>query len=327
MLQGRLPKEADWPTVLEIANRAWLGPALYVALKRNAQLNQIPTSVRDYLSFLNDRNCERNRRLRGQLLEAISALNVQNVEPILLKGAVNLFTAEAEELGARMISDLDLSIAPFEMAGARSALAALGYQDVNAREMARPNDAGVVELHDRPSARSAPYLSDDLRASSRGEERDGAVARIPCATSRALHLIVHDMIKEQDYWSLKIELRHLQDLAELARSREGIDWKQLCAVLSDETARDALILQAAALEDLFGIDIPRDLHPGRRARLRHEARLVGVSGGIFGSVARLIGEVSRGLHRMEEGYTWRSGFNFTQQVYRRLRIPSKNSRL
>ena len=164
VLQGRLPSEADWPIVLEIANRAWLGPALYVALRRNAQLNEIPPPVRDYLSFLHDRNCERNRRLREQLLEAISTLNDHNIEPILLKGAVNLFAADADELGARMISDLDLSIAPLEMAGARSALTALGYQNVNVREMARPHDVGVIELHDRPSARSAPYLSN--RASS-----------------------------------------------------------------------------------------------------------------------------------------------------------------
>jgi hypothetical protein len=98
-------------------------------------------------------------------------------------------------------------------------------------------------------------------------------------------------------------------------------------VLSDGTAREALSLQAAALEDLFGTDVPPDLRAGRMARLRHVARLVGASRGMSGSVARLIGEVSRGLHRMDEGYTWRSGLNFTQQVYRRLASPSKSSRL
>ena len=189
---------------------------------------RFPPSVGDYLSYLHDRNGERNRRLRVQLLEAISALNAQGIEPILLKGAINLFTADREDCGARMLSDLDLSVAPFEMAGARVGACALGYQDVgNAREMARPEDVGVIELHDRPSARSAKYLANDLRASSPKMARDGAVARIPSATSRALHLIVHDMIKEGDYWSLRIDLRHLQDLASLARSSEGVDWQQL----------------------------------------------------------------------------------------------------
>jgi hypothetical protein len=327
-LQGRPPNEADWLAVLELANRAWLGPALYVALDRSAQLEAIPASVRDYLSFLHDRNLDRNRRLRVQLIEAVGALNGQGIEPVLLKGAINLFTADAENVGSRMLSDLDLSLTPSEMAEARSALTSLGYLvAANARELARPNDAGVIELHDRPSVRSAPYLSDDLRASSPPMARDGAVARIPDATSRALHLIVHDMIKEGDYWSLRIDLRHLQDLAMLARSKEVLDWKRLGAILSDRAGRRALIVQAAALEDLFDVEIPPDLRAGRMARLRHGARIVRASGGPSGSVAGLAGDVSRGVHRLAERYAWRGGRNFTSRVYRRLAAPAKGSRL
>lgn len=328
VLQDRLPAEADWPNVLEIANRAWLGPALYAALRRAGRLDEIPPPVGDYLSYLHDRNGERNQRLRVQLLEAIRGLNAHNIEPILLKGAIDLFTADHEGIGSRMLSDLDLSVAPLEVAGARSALIALGYQDVGkASEMARPQDVGVIELHDRPSARSAKYLADDLRDSSPKATRDGAVARIPSATSRALHLIVHDMIKEGDYWSLRIDLRHLQDLASLARSSEGVDWQQLSAALSERTPRQALMVQAAALDDLFGIELPPDLRPDRGARIRHIARLVRASGGVSGSVARLVGEVSRGLRRMNEGYTWQGGWNFTQRVYRRLAAPAKGSGL
>jgi hypothetical protein len=266
--------------------------------------------------------------MRGQLVEAIWALNDRGIQPILLKGAITLFSAGDEELGARMISDLDLSIAPSEMASARSALMALGYQDNgNDRELARPDDAAMLELHHKPSGRSAPYLSGDLRASSALAKRDGATALIPSVEARALHLIVHDMIKEQDYWSLKIELRHLQDLAELVRSREWTGWDQLRVALADGPGRKALVLQAAALEDLFGVAIPSDLRPGRMARLRHAARLAGASRGLTGSAVRLIGEMSRGRHRLEEGFAWRNGLSFPQQVYRRLALPSKSSRL
>lgn len=117
----------------------------------------------EYLSFLHDRNCDRNRRLRVQLLEAITALNAAAIDPILLKGAIHLFTCDEEELGARMISDLDISIAPAEMARAVPALMALDYSCFcSTRELARPDDVGVIELHDRPNARSARYLSSDF---------------------------------------------------------------------------------------------------------------------------------------------------------------------
>ena len=327
-IDGRLPDEADWPIVVEIANRGWLGPALYLAFRRADRLNEIPLLVRDYLSFIHDRNCERNRRLRLQLLEGISALNAAAIEPILLKGAIHLFTTGEEELGARMISDLDISIAPEEMERAKSALIELGYRFFcSDRELARPQDVGVIELHDRPSARSAQYLSGDLRACSPKVARDEAVARIPSATSRALHLIVHDMIKERDFWSLRIDLRHLHDLSALARSSEGIDWQQLGALLRAGIAREALVMQARALDDLFGVEIPPALRPGRKAELRHVARLVCAGRGPSASVARLIGNLLRGVHEIAEGYEWRGGRMFSQKVYRRLASGVTGSRV
>lgn len=327
-LQGRLPKETDWPIVLEIANRGWLCPALYLALKRNSQLDDIPAPVRNYLSFLHERNCERNRRLQAQLLDAVRALNAAAIEPILLKGAIHLFTVNDEELGSRMISDLDISIAPDEVASARSTLIAQGYRTfASARDFARPDDVGVIELHDKPSRRSARYLSGDLGASSPSAARDGAVARIPRTTSRALHLIVHDMIKEGDYWSFRIDLRHLQDLAQLATSPEALDWNQLQVALPDRVGRASLIAQALALHDLFGIEIPLDLRPGWRARRRHLLRLIAVSGGMSGSLVRQTGNLSRGLRQVTVDYRWRGGRRFSQQVYRRLTARGTGSRL
>jgi hypothetical protein len=121
-LQGHPPAGDQWLNVLEIANRAWLAPALYLALSRASQLEQIPVPVRDYLALLHERNRERNLRLRAQLVEAVCAMNAQMIEPTLLKGAVHLFIARDETLGSRMMSDLDLCVASSEVADARIAL-------------------------------------------------------------------------------------------------------------------------------------------------------------------------------------------------------------
>jgi len=327
-LDGRLPQPEAWPAVLELAGRGWLVPALHLAVQRADRPDALPDEVRDYLSLLHDRNRERNRRLREQLVEAARALNAAGIEPILLKGAIHLFTAGEEDLGSRMISDLDLSIAPAETARARAALTGLGYRGCGEeREMARPQDAGVIEFHHRPSARSAPYLSGDLRASSPVMMRDGAAARIPPATARALHLIVHDMIKEGDYWTFRINLRHLHDLAALARSGDGIDWQRLGASLSDPVGRNALLVQAKALEDLYGIAIPPDLRAGRSARLRHVARLVCAGRGRAAALVRLAGNVSRGLHHLGEGFIWRGGRTFGRKVHHRLMSRGSGSRI
>ena len=326
-MRGRVPDEADWPLLLETANRGWIGPALFLGLDRGGLLDAIPDPVRDYLSLLHERNRERNRRLLAQLIEATRALNAAAIEPILLKGAIHLFTAEDDDLGWRMISDLDLSIAPEDVAPAKAALEALGYRGFGGdHELARPQDAGAIELHDRPSTRSRRYLSGDLLACSPLVARGGAMVRIPSATARALHLIVHDMIKEGDYWSFRIDLRHLHDLAGLARSG-GVDWCRLAADLSDPVARKALIVQARAIEDLFGIAIPPDLRSGRMTEARHLARLVCAGRGPAASAVRLAGAVSRGVHHLGEGYVWRGGRKFGRQVFRRLASRGVGSRV
>lgn len=325
---GQLPDESDWPKVLEAANRGWLVPALYVALRKKDCLGRLSEPVRDYLALLHDRNAERNRRLRAQLVEALRALNQKGIEPILLKGGISLFTAQEDSLGARMLSDLDINLDPSEMRAAKDALGELGYRErAIPRELGRPQDVGEIELHDRPSRRSAAYLKGDLRASTSVLERDGATARIPDPTARALHLIVHDMIKEGDYWRLRIDLRHLHDLAELARTPEGLDWRRLRHALSSGPARAALDLQAIALADLYRVSVPRELTRSPLTRLRHSARLATGTQGLGGYLSRVIGNLSWGLHRLRDDYSWEG----TGKLVRRARgvfvMPAKGSRL
>ena len=327
-IAGVAPHADDWPLVLDIANRGWLVPEIYLALARSGELADIPLDVREYLSFLHDQNAERNRRLRGQLIESARALNAAGIEPILLKGAIHLFTAAERDRGGRMISDLDIHIDPVERGRATAALMELDYCALeNAPELARPRDVGVIELHDRPNPRSAPYLSDDLLRLSSRVERSGVVAHIPCATARALHLVVHDMIKEGDHWTFRIDLRHLHDLAALARSNDGIDWHRLAAVMSSDPGRRALIGQAIALQDLFGVPVPNFLRGGRKAQLRHKVRLVAAGRGPSASAVRLVGNVLRTLHQIREGYTWRGADKFRLQLLKRFASRNRGSRV
>ena len=326
--RGVAPPADLWPVVLIFANRGWLVPAIQIGLARSGALADVPVEVRKYLSFLHRQNHERNRRLRAQLIEATRALNAAGIEPILLKGAIHLFTTTEEDLGARMISDLDLHVDPVERDRATAVLMGLNYRLLdNGTELARSCDVGVIELHDRPNPRSAPYLCDDLSRFCCRFERSGAIVHIPSASARALHLIVHDMIKEADHWSFRIDLRHLHDLAGLASSDEGIDWRWLSAVMSDDAGRAALVEQAIALQDLFCLRIPDFLSGDRHAQLRHRARLVGAGRGPSAAAVRLAGGLLRTIHQLREGYKWRGAAKFRQQLFRRFVSRARGSRV
>lgn len=327
-LRGRLPDNSEWPRLLEVANRAWLGPALFVALERAALLEDIPDPVRDYLELLHDRNLERNRRLRAQLIEAVGALNASGIEPVLLKGAIALFCASETRVRCRMISDLDINVAPAQGSATKAALLELGYREMaNPREFGRSSDVGVIELHFTPHVRSTRYLSGEFGTSAPALERHLVKARVPTATAQAAHLIVHDMIKEGDYWQFRFNLRHLDDLAALATSGEGIDWHCVSETLFDRPGRAALAMQLYALRELFGVDSPPELSGGLMNKVSHAARLQAVRKNITGSAVRFIGKLLWGLHLFAQSYERKGATNFARRLRSRMSASPKGSTL
>lgn len=326
--RGELPEQSEWEELIRVANLGWLVPTLYVASRDHGVLERIPADARAYLELLHERNLARNRRLKAQLIEAIAFLNAADIQPILLKGAIGLFTARDEELGARMLSDLDINVEPSQMDSARRALASLGYREGSIpRELHRPDDAGELELHDRPSRRSGGYLVDDLWDFTTLVERHDVKAGIPDATAQALHLIVHDMIKEGDAWRLRIDLRHLHDLANLARRTEGLNWGHLASALPSKHGRSALRLQATALADLYNICVPAELTSDRMVKLKHALRLAGTEKGLRRMAARTVGNLLWGFHRLADDNGSKGAIHLMKRVYGVFTRPASGSRI
>ncbi|RWC49837.1 MAG: hypothetical protein EOS55_04435 [Mesorhizobium sp.] len=292
-LRGSPTDHTDWRAVIALANHTLLAPDLFSSLARAGQTHHLPQDVREYLQFVHDCNRERNLRLRTQLREGVAALNSRGVVPFLLKGAVPLFLSPAGQVPSRMTSDLDLAVEPPEEAIARACLEELGYVDVvGARGMARQQDAGMLELRtSRANGFDPPKLV----------QRDGLRVKIPSAQSRALHWMVHDLLKEGDYWRGRIDLRHLHDLARLAES-DGVDWTVLQASMSDRSARNALDTQLLALHHFFGTRIPAKCAQRPMVRFQHWRRIFTATHPIIGAPLRLAGNLVWGTYQFSRAY-------------------------
>jgi hypothetical protein len=271
---------------------------LYCSLVSSERLGELPEDVRDYLSFLHARNRERNLRLHHQLLEAISALNGVGIRPVLLKGAAGLFTSPDAKIGSRLMSDIDMGVEPYEFEAARSCFFKLGYEDVDGdRGMGRPGDAAMLEL--RPHVFEPAVLTDGPPSLHPRHIASGtARAWIPSPTSQALHMIRHDMLKEGDYWRGRIDLRHLHDLAQLADTDEGVDWKCLRDTMPRNPERNALETQLLTLKELFGIEIPPMESYRPMALLQSWRRMMVAMHPVAGRPLRLAGNLVWGWKRM-----------------------------
>ena len=297
-LRGVPPDPRLWTAVIELANRSWLTPALLSAFTTSGRIDELPADVRQYLRFIHGRNRERNLRLRAQLQEAVAAFNRAGIRPILLKGAITLFTAPDSAIGNRMMSDLDLLIEEFDRATAEVSLTALGYRQAAGQHgLWRPQDPGVVELHARAGV-IAEYGIGEVTACLLEQHRDGATALLPSPTLQALNLILHDQIKEGDYWRGCIDLRHLCDLAALSAMPGGIDWVYLRAALPGRLWRNALDTQALTLHGVLGVTIPLITRQRLIPKLQYQRRMAQIRHPRLAAPLRIAGATAWVLRRI-----------------------------
>ncbi|WP_423601900.1 nucleotidyltransferase domain-containing protein [Sphingomonas sp. MS122] len=262
-LVGEAPQDADWLKLLTTANQALVTGVLAARIGDGP-----PEEVQAFLEVIHRRALERNARLKTQLEEATTSLNAAGIQPVLLKGTALLNTA-GPDYGARILSDLDIMVPARSMASARQNLEAIGYRIYRHEDsplvplnLYREQDVGMVDLHCRTKSRYPGFDFEDLVRDCVEVTLGGARAWLPSPTSQALILILHDQLQERDYWRGLIDLRHLLDIAELARTPVGIDWARLAAHFPRGYPRNALDVQLATLELLFGVPMPQPHRPG-----------------------------------------------------------------
>jgi hypothetical protein len=278
-LRGEPPAQCDWMAVFEVANQSLVTPALAGALRGRA----IPPDAAEYLSFILERNTERNTQLRAQLAEAATALNGAGIVPVVLKGGAWLVTVPAETAGERMIMDLDVMVPQERMAEALGTLKGIGYEvdselfDLSHEfqaDLRRPSDAAMIDLHRRPPGPAAfndlKVLYDNCAEVACG---DGRVL-VPSPTLQALHLIAHDQFQDGDLFLGHLDLRHLLHLASLARSQEGIDFGLLAALMPGRFARHALETQLLTAHRLLGVDVPNNIRKSGVGAIHYRRRLL-----------------------------------------------------
>ena len=279
-LRGQSSEQIDWVDLISLANSSLTTPALKEFCERFPE--RYPNDVKAYLNEIFGRNVIRNERLLGQLFEAVSALNHANIKPVLLKGAAILASAR-DPHGARIVADLDILVSPEESEVALNSLLKLGYV-VHARAegcsqhwyatAGRSQDVGLVDLHVRlPGPEYFYRPMAEIKRHCRLRPCGGGLAYVPDPTFHAFILIIHDQFHDADYWSGRIDLRHLLDLRSLANSPEGIDWRMLASFASGTLARNALETQLVTLFALLKVGVPIDMRERLVPRVQHWRRM------------------------------------------------------
>ena len=280
-LRGMPPVDIDWTSVIGLANQTLTTPALIDFVHKYAAM--LPEDVCTYIRHIHRRNVLRNNRLIAQLEEAVVAMNVHGITPILLKGASTLATSPEARRSVRIMSDLDSMVMPDEAGTAVAARCGIG-DDIHDQtppesqrwhaDLIRSQDVGSIDL--QQAAPGPAYLYQNFGHALNHCLPAGlgrARVYIPTPTFRALMLIVHDQFQDYGYWLGDLDLRHLVELRDL-NAAEPIDWEKLTSLASDQLMKNAVETQLFALAELFDVDIPHTLRSRLLPRLQFMRQLM-----------------------------------------------------
>lgn len=99
--------DVDWEAVVKLSTSHYVFPAIYCNLKRADFLKYLPADLVDYMKHITDLNRDRNTQIIEQANKLNSLLLANDIRPIFLKGTGNLLEGIYEDVGERMVGDID----------------------------------------------------------------------------------------------------------------------------------------------------------------------------------------------------------------------------
>lgn len=245
---------------MELANRHACAPALASALSRKGLEDALPGAAIAYLGELFVSNRKRNLHIRRQIVEIGQALAPLDARPVLLKGAAYLFDDVHEDVGARMLADVDILVDERHLQPAVRALIARGYlvQDADRAwsyhflPLYRRGELAPVEFHHDLGEQRHVMRGSEARARAVPLLEPAAPLFVLDATTRLLHGVFHAELQDRAMELGTVPLKALLDCDRLVRAQgDAIDWAFARARLGR-----ALDIHLALAETLLALPAP-----------------------------------------------------------------------
>jgi putative nucleotidyltransferase-like protein len=221
-------------TTVGLANQHLVTPALALGLRRKNLTSLLPDELTQYLDAILDLNRRRNRLIRIQAAELITALNEQDIRPLLIKGGLSLIEEYVDD-GLFMMTDVDIVLHEGEILRADTVLRSMGYMTfpkadhpVHARTYHRAMSLVTIDLHWHLGPQTRLLSTAAAQEAAIPLYREGMYVASPCATHTALLPMLSFSIFEPHYGAGVIPMKGLHDFAATCRRKaDDIDWQEI----------------------------------------------------------------------------------------------------
>jgi hypothetical protein len=99
--------DLDWAAVVKVSTSHYVFPAIYCNFKRANFLKYLSTDLVEYMIHITNLNRDRNKQILQQAENLNKLLLANKITPIFLKGTGNILEGLYEDIGERMVGDID----------------------------------------------------------------------------------------------------------------------------------------------------------------------------------------------------------------------------
>ena len=125
--QLALSSGLDWTDFIVMASESPMHPRTRRA-RANGVAELLPHDVVDYLDGMAILNWQRNSRIRSEISEIAAVFAEIGVAPVLLKGAAHLMSGLYDDIGDRVMLDIDLLVPQARLQNCADALKREGFR-------------------------------------------------------------------------------------------------------------------------------------------------------------------------------------------------------
>jgi hypothetical protein len=122
--------QVDWDRIVQMSTAHYVFPALFLNLSRANLLSHLPEDLVSYMKHITDLNRERNVQIIAQAKEINRILSKHDISPIFLKGTGFLLQGLYEDIGERMVGDIDFLVSKEDYENTIAILKQNGYSYV-----------------------------------------------------------------------------------------------------------------------------------------------------------------------------------------------------
>jgi len=229
--------DIDWENIVRVSSGQFVLPALYLQLKRNGLIEELPADLIEHFEEITQLNRERNQAILTQVEDVTKSLNRHNIFPVYLKGVAHLLKGLYIDPAERMIGDIDFLVPEDQMVEAAEILIEEGYKPLatyykdafkktkHYPRLVNSDFIAAVEIHKEVlnPPRHIAFPGNKIAKEKELINCDQYKAFIPCIEHLIIHNVYNNQINDKASIYGNIILRQMYDISLLAINRNIIE--------------------------------------------------------------------------------------------------------